>query len=233
VGHRVGIPRRAACRVRRERECVFWQLDAKGLRVGSAALEALAEKLAGQKVQRQDAAFTVLRRLLDPVPLLDDVIRGDPDLLTGEVEPVLAQHADLTPPSSGRDRGPQVQAEFLVLSPHEVEQPCGLIRARRIGLALARMRRAGVLSDVALGPVAADGQVQGRGDHRVDPQDRCGLHRLAHVRATPGVTDMRPGGAMVTQWAAPRVTRMLAILVAVDGVRIELSSWSRLSESNR
>ena len=43
VGHRVGIPRRAACRVRRERECVFRHLDAKGPRVGSAALEALAE----------------------------------------------------------------------------------------------------------------------------------------------------------------------------------------------
>jgi hypothetical protein len=74
-----------------------------------------------QKVQRQDAAFTVLECLLDPVPLPDDVSRGDPDLLAREVEPVLAQRADLTPPSSGRDRGPQVQAEFLVLGPHEVE----------------------------------------------------------------------------------------------------------------
>ena len=89
--------------------------------LGSAALEALAEQLAGQKIQRQDAALAVLGRLLDPVPLLDDVGRGDPDLLAGEVEPVLAQRADLAAPSSGRDRGPQVQAEFLVLGPHEVE----------------------------------------------------------------------------------------------------------------
>jgi hypothetical protein len=42
--------------VRGERERVFRHLDAKGLRIGTAALEALAEQLAGQKVQGQDAA---------------------------------------------------------------------------------------------------------------------------------------------------------------------------------
>ena len=67
----------------------------RGLCVGSAALEALAEHLAGQEVQGQDAAVTVLGCLLDPVPLLDDVGRGDPDLLAGKVEPVLADCAGL------------------------------------------------------------------------------------------------------------------------------------------
>jgi hypothetical protein len=42
--------------VRGERERVFRHLDAKSLRIGTAALEALAEQLAGQKVQGQDAA---------------------------------------------------------------------------------------------------------------------------------------------------------------------------------
>ena len=117
VGHRVGVPRLAAHRVRREGERIVRHLDADGLCVGSAALEPVAEQLAGQKVQRQDAAFTVLGRLLDPVPLLDDVIRGDPDLLAGEVEPVLAQRADFTAPGSGRDRSPRITVAGNPISP--------------------------------------------------------------------------------------------------------------------
>jgi hypothetical protein len=44
-------------------------------------------------------------------------------LLPSEVEPVLAQRADFAAPGSGRDSGPQVQAEFLVVGPDEIEQP--------------------------------------------------------------------------------------------------------------
>jgi len=117
VSHRVGVPRRTARRVRGESERVFGHVDAKISRLSATTLEPLTEQLAGQKVQRQDAAFTVLGRLLDPVALLDDVVRGDPDLLSPEVEPVLAQRADFAAPGSGRDGGPQVQAEFLVLGP--------------------------------------------------------------------------------------------------------------------
>ena len=85
----------AAYRVRGERERVFGHVDAESSRLSATTLEPLTEQLAGQKVQRQDAAFTVLGRLLDPVALLDDVVGGDPDLLSAEVEPVLAQRADL------------------------------------------------------------------------------------------------------------------------------------------
>jgi len=106
VRHRVGVPRRVACRVGGERERVVRYLDAEGLGFGAAALESLAEQLASQQVQGQDAALAVLGRLLDPVALLDDVVGGDPDLLSSEVEPVLAQRADFAAPGSGRDRGP-------------------------------------------------------------------------------------------------------------------------------
>ncbi len=41
--HRVGIPWLAACRIRGERERVFWDLDAEGSRLGAAALETLLE----------------------------------------------------------------------------------------------------------------------------------------------------------------------------------------------
>ena len=53
----------------------------------------LLEQLAGQQVQRQDAALAVLGRLLDALALLDQVVAGQADLLAGEVEPVLAQEA--------------------------------------------------------------------------------------------------------------------------------------------
>jgi hypothetical protein len=104
--------------------------------------------------------------------LLDQIVAGQADLLALEVEPVLAQRADLSAACPGRERGPQVQAELLVLGPDEVKEAGSLIRAGRIGLTLARVRRAGVLGDVAVGPVVADGQIQGRGDDRVDAQDR-------------------------------------------------------------
>jgi hypothetical protein len=35
------------------------------------------------------AALADFGRLLDPAALLDDVVRGDADLLTGDVEPIL------------------------------------------------------------------------------------------------------------------------------------------------
>jgi hypothetical protein len=95
MGHRVGIPRLAACRIGRERERVFGHLDAEGTRLGPAAPEVLLEQLAGQQVQRQDAALAVLGRLLDVLALLDQVVAGQADLLALEVEPVLAQGADL------------------------------------------------------------------------------------------------------------------------------------------
>ena len=88
--------------------------------------------------------------------------------------------------------------------------------AGRVGLALAGVRRAGVFGDVAVGPVVADGQVQGRGDDRVDAQDRGWLHRPAHVRAAAAVTGVRAGGAVVTQRAAPRVAGMLSDRVVLD-----------------
>jgi hypothetical protein len=198
VRHRVGIPWRAACRVRGERERVFRDLDAEGLGLGAASLESFAEQLAGQQVEGQDAALAVFGCLLDPASLLDDVVGGDPDLLSSEVEPVLPQRADFAAAGSGRDRDPQVQAELLVLGPDEIEQPGGQLGGGRVRLALTGMRRPGVLRDVALGPLVADGQVQRRGDDRVDPQDRRGLHRPARVRPAPGVANVQPGGPVVT-----------------------------------
>ncbi len=44
------------------------------------------------------AALSVLRRLLDPLTLLDEVVAGEADLLAGEVESVLAQGTYLAPP---------------------------------------------------------------------------------------------------------------------------------------
>jgi hypothetical protein len=157
VGHGVRVPGGLACRVGRERERVLGHRDAQGPGLGAAALEPLLEQLAGQQVQRQDPALAVLGRLLDVLALLDQVVAGQVDLLAGEVEPVLAQGADLTAPRAGRERGPQVQAELLVLGPDQVEQPRGLVRARRVRLALARMRRPGVFRDVPVGPVVTDG----------------------------------------------------------------------------
>ncbi len=215
TGHRVGVPRLAACRVRGESERVVRHLHAEGLGPGAAALEPLAEQLAGQQAEGQDAALSVLGRLLDPLALLDQVVAGEPDLLAGEVEPVLAQGAYLAAPGPGRERGPQVQPKFLVLRPDQVKQPPGLVRARRVRLAFARMRRAGVLRHVSVRPVVADGQVQSRGDDRVDPQDRGWLHRPACVRAAAAVTCVRPGGAVVTQRAAPRVAGMLLVRVVL------------------
>jgi hypothetical protein len=51
VGHRVGIPGLATCRVGREREHVFGHLGTDRPGLGTAALESLAEQLAGQKCQ--------------------------------------------------------------------------------------------------------------------------------------------------------------------------------------
>jgi hypothetical protein len=82
--------------VRGERERVFWDLDADGSRLRAAALEPLLEELTSQQVERQDAALSVLGRLLDVLALLDQVVAGQADLLAGEVEPVLAQSAHLT-----------------------------------------------------------------------------------------------------------------------------------------
>ena len=148
VGHRVRVPWRAACRVGGEGEGIFRHPDAEGRSLGAAALEPLGEQLAGERVQGQQAAFAGLGRFLDPVALLDDVGGGDPDLLTSEVEPVLAQRANFAAPGSGRDRGPQVQAEFLVFGADEVEPPGSLLRGRRVRLAVAWMRWPGVAGDV-------------------------------------------------------------------------------------
>ena len=93
--------------------------------------------------------------------LLDEVVAGQADLLTGEVEPVLAQGAHLAAPGAGRERGPQVQAELLVVGPDEVEQLRGLVRAWQVRFALAWMRWAGVFRHVTIRPVIAHGQVQG------------------------------------------------------------------------
>ena len=45
----------------------------------------------------------------------------------GEVEPVFPQGGYFAAPGSGGERGPQVEAELLVLGPDKVEQPCGLL----------------------------------------------------------------------------------------------------------
>jgi hypothetical protein len=49
----------------------------------------------------------------------------------------------------------------------------------------------------------------------VDAQDRGRAHRLARVRTAAAVTDVRAGGAMVTQRAAPPITGMLAVRVVL------------------
>jgi hypothetical protein len=128
MGHRVGIPRLAAGRIGRERERVLRYLDAEGARLSAAAPEMLLEQLAGQQVQRQDAALPVLRCLLDVLALLDQVVAGQADLLALEVEPVLPQRADLAAARPGGERGPQVQAELLILGPDQIEQPRRLLR---------------------------------------------------------------------------------------------------------
>jgi hypothetical protein len=83
VGHRVGIPWDTARRIGGERKGVFGHFDAEGLRLGAPSAEPLMEQLTGQQVQRQDAALTVLRRLLDPASLLDDVVLFDLPCLAG------------------------------------------------------------------------------------------------------------------------------------------------------
>ena len=45
----------------------------------------------------------------------------------------------------------------------------------------------------------------------MDPQDRRGLHRPAHVRPAAGVAYMGPGGAMATQRSASLVARVLTV----------------------
>ena len=72
--------------VGRERERVLRHLHADGVGLGTATLEPVAEQLTGQQVQGQDAAISVLRRLFDVLPVLDQVAPGEPDLLAGEVK---------------------------------------------------------------------------------------------------------------------------------------------------
>ncbi len=84
----------------------------------------------------------------------------------------------------------------------------------RVRLALARMRRAGVLGDVAVGPAVPDGQVQGRGDDRVDPQDRRSTLSNTFVRFMAsgfhGVRQLRegPDGDQLRGW--PKTMRVFA-----------------------
>jgi len=54
----------------------------------------------------------------------------------GEVEPAFPQCGRFAAPSSRGERGPQVETEFLVLGPDQVEQPRGLFRARRVWFGL-------------------------------------------------------------------------------------------------
>lgn len=49
VGHRVGVPWRAACRVGGERECAFRHPGSEVPRLGTAALESLAKQFTGQQ----------------------------------------------------------------------------------------------------------------------------------------------------------------------------------------
>jgi hypothetical protein len=122
--------------------------------------------------------------------------------------------ADLERQQFGRDQFGAMVAR-VVLGPNEIEQPGRQLGGGRVRLALTGMRRPGVLGYVALGPLIADGQVQGRGDDRVDPQDRRGLHRPARVRAASGVAYVGPGGPVVTKRAASLVACVLAVRVVL------------------
>ena len=200
-----GFPWRPPRRIGGERVRVFRHGHAELVRLGAASLESLAEQLTGEQVQREQAAVACLGWFFDAGALLDDVVGGDPDLLVGEVEPVFPQGGYFAAPCSGGERGPQVEAELLVLGPDEIEQPRGLLGTGRVWLALARVRRPGVLGGVAVGPLVPDGEVQRGGDDRVDPQDRRRSHRLADVQAAPAVAGVRPGGAVVPERPAPLV----------------------------
>jgi hypothetical protein len=89
----------------------------------TAAAEPVGEQLARQRVEGYPSPVAVLGRLLDVLPLLDQVVVGEPESLPGEGEPVLAKPGHLAAAAASGERQPQVKPELLVLGEGEVEQP--------------------------------------------------------------------------------------------------------------
>ena len=102
-------------------------------------------------------------------------------------------------PRLGRDQDPG----HPLRQPGQLGRAGGLVHGGPVG-----GRRPGVLRHVAVGPLVADGQVQGCGDDRVNPQDRCRPHWLAHVRRAPAVAGVGPTGAVIPKRPAPLVASM-------------------------
>jgi len=68
----------------------------------TAAAEPVGEQLACQRVEGDPPPVAVLGRLLDVLPLLNQVVVGEPESLPREIEPVLAKPGHLTAaPASG------------------------------------------------------------------------------------------------------------------------------------
>lgn len=218
VGHGVGIPRRAAVRFGRERVGASGYADAEIGGISAAAAEPVAEQLACQRVEGYPAAVAVLGRLLDVLPVLNQVVVGESESLPGEIEPVLAKAGDLTPPPASGEGQPQVEPEFLVLGEYHVEQPGRLLGSRRVRFMLTGMRRAGVTRHVPAHPVVAHCEVERRGDDRVNPQDSGWLHRLAHVEPASPVAFVRPVRPVIPQRPATVVALVDAVGV-VPGLR--------------
>jgi hypothetical protein len=162
VGHGVGIPRRTAVRFGREREGASRQADGEIRRIMAASVEPVGEQLACQRVEGHPPAVAVLGCLLNVLPVLDQVVVGEPESLPGEIKPVLAKTCHFTAAAAGGEGQPEVEPEFLVLGEHKVEQPGRLLGSRRVRFALARVRRAGVARHVPAHPVIPHGKVECR-----------------------------------------------------------------------
>jgi len=102
VGHGVGIPRRTAVRLGRERVGASRCTPTAIRGIMTAAAEPVGEQLACQRVEGDPPPVAVLGRLLDVLPLLNQVVVGEPESLPREIEPVLAKPGHLTAaPASG------------------------------------------------------------------------------------------------------------------------------------
>jgi len=81
VGHGVGIPRRTAVRLGRERVGASRCTPTAIRGIMTAAAEPVGEQLACQRVEGDPPPVAVLGRLLDVLPLLNQVVVGEPESL--------------------------------------------------------------------------------------------------------------------------------------------------------
>ena len=139
MGHGVSVPRLGPAGPGRTRTRLL-EPGRQGLAPRRGGAESALGIARGSAVQGQDAALAVLGRLLDVLALLDQVVAGPATcwLLKSNRFSRRALTSPRLAPVVNADH--QVQAQLLVLGPDEVEQAGGLVRAGRVGFALARVR---------------------------------------------------------------------------------------------